>query len=213
MSRDQAANVFAALTVVSVLIALAMAAVLVMSLTGSAGARKFRDSQSLTFMGGAAMIATTCSLGSLYLSEIANYEPCRFCWFQRTMMYPLAVVLIVGWIRRDLGAKWAGIVLATIGGAISIYHVLLERGFVEESEACLKTGPSCALRYIDKLGGWVTVPSMALVGFASVIVLLLNVVPAATVASWDEDAELDEFDDFESAEAGLLAPAATELTH
>lgn len=216
MSRDQMANIFAALTVVSVLVALAMAVVYAMSLSGSVAARHVRESQSLTCIGAAAMIATTCSVGSLYLSEVANYEPCRFCWFQRTMMYPLAVVLIVGWIRRDLGAKWAGIVLATVGGSISIYHLLIEHQVIKESEECLKTGPSCALRYIDKLGGWITVPSMALAGFVTVIVLLLNVVPSGADNGWGDDTEpgeLDEFDDFEPADTALLAPAATELTH
>src|SRR3954449_3294771 len=37
-------------------------------------------------------IALTATLGSLYFSEIAHFEPCRLCWFQRICMYPLAVV-------------------------------------------------------------------------------------------------------------------------
>ena len=33
--------------------------------------------------------------GSLYFSEVANYVPCRLCWFQRIAMYPLAVILLI----------------------------------------------------------------------------------------------------------------------
>jgi len=204
------ANIFAMLTVLAALVALGTAVTMVMSTTGSASARRFRETQSLTFVGGAAMIATTCALGSLYLSEIANYEPCRFCWFQRTMMYPLAVVLILAWIRRDLGAKWSGIALATIGAAISVYHLLIEHEVIKESEECLKTGPSCALRYIDKLGGWITIPSMAFVGFMSVIVLLLNVTPNPGFEEYDDDDETEELDAVPSAP---LAYEAAELTH
>ncbi|MSZ34037.1 MAG: disulfide bond formation protein B, partial [Actinobacteria bacterium] len=49
----------------------------------------------------AAAVTTTCLLGSLYFSEIVNYKPCRLCWFQRTMMYPLAIILIIAALRKD----------------------------------------------------------------------------------------------------------------
>lgn len=39
---------------------------------------------------GVALVAT---LGSLYLSEIANFPPCRLCWYQRIAMYALVPIL------------------------------------------------------------------------------------------------------------------------
>ena len=34
----------------------------------------------------AAAIAVTCMLGSLYLTEVAHFVPCRLCWYQRIAM-------------------------------------------------------------------------------------------------------------------------------
>lgn len=57
----------------------------------------------------AAAVATMATLGSLYLSEIANFTPCRLCWFQRIGLYPLAVVLLIAawrqWRTRQLFAQ------------------------------------------------------------------------------------------------------------
>ena len=49
------------------------------------------------------LVAATCMLGSLYFSEVADFVPCRLCWFQRIAMYPLSAVLLVGALRRDPG--------------------------------------------------------------------------------------------------------------
>ena len=49
------------------------------------------------------LVAATCMAGSLYFSEVADFVPCRLCWFQRIAMYPLAVILLVAAIRRDRG--------------------------------------------------------------------------------------------------------------
>ena len=55
------------------------------------------------------LIAACAMLGSLYFSEVANYVPCRLCWFQRIAMYPLVVILLVAAIRRDRGVRWYAI--------------------------------------------------------------------------------------------------------
>ena len=35
------------------------------------------------------LVAATATAGSLYFSEVADFTPCRLCWFQRIAMYPL----------------------------------------------------------------------------------------------------------------------------
>mgnify|MGYP000675204122 CR=1 FL=1 len=42
------------------------------------------------------VVATTATLGSLYLSEVVHLIPCTFCWYQRIAMYPIAAVALVG---------------------------------------------------------------------------------------------------------------------
>ena len=60
------------------------------------------------------LVAAGATAGSLYFSEVANFVPCRLCWFQRTAMYPLSVILLVAAIRRDRGARWYVVPLAAI---------------------------------------------------------------------------------------------------
>lgn len=116
----------------------------------------------------AAAIATTCMLGSLYFSEIVNYVPCRLCWYQRIMMYPLAIILIVASLRRDSKIGWYAVPLATIGATISTYHWLLERFPNLESGVCDVSVP-CDLVWFENFG-FVTLPFMAFTGFLAVIV-------------------------------------------
>jgi disulfide bond formation protein DsbB len=116
----------------------------------------------------AAAVTTTCLLGSLYFSEIVNYKPCRLCWFQRTMMYPLAIILIIAALRKDWKVKFYAVPLAAIGAVIALYHWLLERFPNIESGVCDVEVP-CEFVWFE-LFGFVTLPFMALTAFVAVIV-------------------------------------------
>jgi len=129
------------------------------------GAAVIAQRQALTIA-----VAGVSTLGSLYFSEVADYVPCRLCWFQRIAMYPIALIAVIALIRRDAGARWYTVPLATIGLAISTYHYLIERGVVADSEACALFGPSCADVWFEEFG-FVTLAFMALAGFAAIIVL------------------------------------------
>jgi len=171
MSVDQMTSLFAFLTVVAALVAIAAASA---SLFGRKNERvqQFRRDYGTTILLAATLIPLTCMLGSLYYSEIENFTPCRYCWFQRIFMYSTAIILIVAWIRRDLAIKPYALTLATIGGMIGLYHVLLERNVIVESSACDPNNP-CTLDWLDhKWNGWITIPSMAFVGFCATVALL-----------------------------------------
>ena len=116
-----------------------------------------------------AAIGVVSMLGSLYFSEVADYVPCRLCWFQRIAMYPIALVAVVALVRRDHSARWYLVPMAAIGAAISTYHFLIERGVVADSESCALFGPSCADVWFVEFG-FVTLAFMALAGFAAVVV-------------------------------------------
>lgn len=120
-------------------------------------------------------VAGVSTLASLYFSEVADYVPCRLCWYQRIAMYPIALIALVALVRRDRGARFYTVPLAAIGVAISTYHYLIERGVVADSESCSLFGPPCAAVWFERFG-FVTLAFMALCGFVAVIVL--NVVPA-----------------------------------
>jgi disulfide bond formation protein DsbB len=119
----------------------------------------------------AAIVAIVSMLGSLYFSEVANFPPCRLCWFQRIGMYSLAVILPIAAWRRDLSVRWYALPLAVGGGLVSVYHVLIERYPSLESGSCDPTNP-CSIIWVERLG-YLTIPTMALSGFALIAVLLL----------------------------------------
>lgn len=39
--------------------------------------------------------------GSLYFSEIRQYEPCTLCWYQRILMYPMVIILGIAVVKKD----------------------------------------------------------------------------------------------------------------
>lgn len=116
----------------------------------------------------AAAVTTTCALGSLYFSEIVNYKPCRLCWFQRTMMYPLAILLIVAALVKDKKVWRYAVPLASIGITISTYHWFLERFPNLDAGVCDVDVP-CEFIWFQHFG-FVTLPFMALTGFLAVLV-------------------------------------------
>lgn len=120
----------------------------------------------------AAVVALVATIGSLWLSEGAGFPPCRLCWYQRVAMYPLSVVLGIAAVRRDVAVRTYAIPLAVLGGAISIWHVLIERfPSLESSTSCEITNP-CSIIWVERFG-FLTIPTMALSGFAVIVALLL----------------------------------------
>ncbi len=116
--------------------------------------------------------------GSLWFSEAANYNPCRLCWYQRTAMYPLAVITLVALIRRVVvrGADTQreitpyALTLAGVGAVISTYHYIVEWYPTLESNVCAIDVPCTTIWFREF--GFVTLPFMALCGFVSIIILL-----------------------------------------
>jgi disulfide bond formation protein DsbB len=118
-----------------------------------------------------AIVSGTAMLGSLYLSEIANLPPCRLCWYQRFAMYPIAVVLAVAAWRREVRVRIPVLLAALIGGAISIYHYLIQWFPQLEGTSCSIAVPCTAAWF--RVFGFVSIPYMALSAFAFVVVMMV----------------------------------------
>ena len=86
-------------------------------------------------------VAALAMLGSLYFSEIARFEPCRLCWFQRIAMYPLVLLLGIAALRGDVGVRRYAVPLAAVGAVISAYHVAVEWLPWLDAGACPATTP------------------------------------------------------------------------
>jgi len=115
-------------------------------------------------------IAAVATVGSLYFSEVADYVPCRLCWFQRICMYPLAGILLVAALRRERSVRWYALPLLLMGIAVSGYHYLIEWRPAWGEGAC-GVGPSCTDIWFRRLG-FMTLAGMALCGFLAIAVFL-----------------------------------------
>jgi len=106
----------------------------------------------------ALIVAWTATLGSLYFSEIRHFIPCTLCWYQRILMYPLSIILLVGIIRRDQGIAYYVLPFSSVGILVSTYHYLIQKtDLFSESTACV-SGVPCTATGITWLG-IVTIPS------------------------------------------------------
>ncbi len=119
------------------------------------------------------LVALFSTLGSLFYSMVIGWEPCSLCWYQRIFMYPLAILLPLAMWRKeqDRIADYA-IVLAVPGFLLTLYHHLLQMGVVSFSFCSADVAKSCAQRFIFELG-YITMPFMALVAFALIILLVI----------------------------------------
>lgn len=114
------------------------------------------------------LVAVVAMSGSLYYSEIALYEPCRLCWFQRIAMYPMVLLLAIAIWKNDHKVSNFTIPLAVIGGSISLYHVATN-GLSISTGCDISGGIPCSIEFF-KLFGFVTIPFMALTAFCLIII-------------------------------------------
>lgn len=164
------------LTIAAGVGALTLVVLRVLAAAGNDDASRLGSSVSESGVWLAWLVALGATLGSLYFSEVADFTPCRLCWFQRIAMYPLAVVLLVGAIRKDLNVRWYAAPLAAIGVAISGWHSLIEWRPALDNGACEFQGPSCTFIWFRQFG--LSLANMALIGFLTILILLLVRFPA-----------------------------------
>jgi disulfide bond formation protein DsbB len=110
--------------------------------------------------------------GSLYFSEIRQYEPCVLCWYQRILMYPFVVILGIAYIKKDYKISFYSMILSAIGGGISFYHYLLQKVsfFADNAPTCGRV--PCTGQYINWFG-FITIPFLALTAFIIIFICSL----------------------------------------
>jgi len=117
------------------------------------------------------LVALAATIGSLYFSLGLGLTPCDLCWYQRILMYPLVVVLGVAAVE-DRPGVWKTVLPLSLGGlALSGYHSYLQ---VAPGATCTVGGPCTSIQY-SMLGGLLTIPRLAFIGFALVTVLAVAV--------------------------------------
>lgn len=127
----------------------------------------------------AALVAVAATAGSLFFSEVADYIPCRLCWFQRIAMFPLAVILPIAAWYRDAAIKRYIIPITSGGVLVSVYHSIIEWFPSLETTSCSISAP-CTAVWFRGLGVF-SLAMMAAVGFITITTLLIAT-PSSTTS-------------------------------
>ena len=114
------------------------------------------------------IMATVATAGSLFFSEIWHLPPCVLCWYQRTMMYPLVLIISVGILRKDKNLPYYVLPLSLVGGAVAFVHNLLYYGILPEATVPCQLGISCTTRFFEWFG-FVTIPLLSLAAFSVIL--------------------------------------------
>lgn len=116
------------------------------------------------------IVAAVAVSGSLYMSEIAGWAPCKYCWLQRIFMYPQLILLAIALWKNDRGIapyifslSVPGVLLAGYHYYIQMHHLLASPD--NPATPCDTSGESCVTTPFTELG-YITVPMMSLTAFA-----------------------------------------------
>jgi disulfide bond formation protein DsbB len=131
------------------------------------------------------LVAAIATGGSLFFSQVAGYIPCELCWFQRICMYPLSLLTLFVAFHGDYRTARYLLPFPIVGGAVSVYHILIENAVITEPSACQVGGAGCAVKWINQFG-YMTIPTLALTGF----VLLIGLLSLAAAGGTEEAATL-----------------------
>ena len=121
---------------------------------------------------GAWTIALVGMLGSLYLSDVVGWVPCALCWYSRILMYPIVVIGAVGILRKDHNWSLYALPLSIGGVLLSLYHSVLQWGFISEVLAPCSNGITCATKELNLLG-FITIPFLAFLAYVAITVCLV----------------------------------------
>jgi disulfide bond formation protein DsbB len=175
-----------ALAVLGVIAQVIGALFILVGLAAAAGARAplraLRDWLWGYELWAAFVVASIATGGSLFFSDIAHFVPCELCWFQRICMYPLSITTLLAALAGDHRVARYLLPLPVVGAGVSVYHLLVENGVVEQAKACLASAPGgCATKWINEFG-FMTIPTLALSAF----VLLIGFLVLAAAGSGDD---------------------------
>lgn len=105
-------------------------------------------------------VALSAVIGSVFYSEIIGFEPCVLCWWQRVLIYPIAVIFIVALSKRLDNAFTYVVPLATLAAIVAFYHAYTNLGGTSILP-CTEEGSLCSRLYVMEFG-YITIPTMSL---------------------------------------------------
>ena len=108
----------------------------------------------------------------MFFSNVMMLPPCVLCWFQRICIFPMSIILAVGFLKKDKNVFWYALPLVSIGWIISMYHNLLYYKVIQEAISMCTSGVSCTSKQIEYIG-FITIPLMALTSLTLTLICLI----------------------------------------
>jgi len=110
-------------------------------------------------------------IGSLVYSEIVGFPACDLCWYQRIMLYPQAVIILMAMRKKDKDVINYLVPLSIIGAVLALYQSVIQWGFSFGNILdCTAIGGECARVYVNEYS-YITIPFMSFSVFIYIIAL------------------------------------------
>lgn len=129
-------------------------------------------SQAWIWLLSAWITALAATAGALFIGEVLGMTPCLLCWYQRILMFPLALILGMAAFSQDRRGAVYALPFASGGVVVASYHTALVAGWVPRWWVPCGAGPSCSDQNLAILGG-IQLPWLSLAAIATVLLLLL----------------------------------------
>ncbi len=100
--------------------------------------------------------------------------PCSMCWFARVLMYPIVVLGIIEWKRRDATMYTPILILSGLGIILEYYQYWYQMSHTttEVKSFICGVGAEASCAATDVIYGWfVTIPLLCLVAFVVIFVV------------------------------------------
>jgi disulfide bond formation protein DsbB len=117
------------------------------------------------------IVALAALITSLVLSEVLVLTPCKLCWYQRIFLFSAVFVLGAAEYYKDKRAYRFVLPLTVTGGAIALYHTLLQWGVVPEGDLTCNIDAACATKHLNVFG-FITIPFLSLLTFIVISLLM-----------------------------------------
>ena len=119
------------------------------------------------------IIACLATLGSLYFSDVRNFNPCHLCWYQRIVIFPLVIILGIAAFKGFNGIAPYVLPLVGIGIIFAAYQVAIQEIPDWQPINLCGSGPDCKVRTDIGLGP-ISIPMLSLVALGTMFGLLIS---------------------------------------
>ena len=118
------------------------------------------------------VITLIATLSSLYYSEVLKWEPCKLCWYQRTSIFPLTIILGIAAFRMDRKIVDYVLPVVVIGALFSIYQIIERKLPISKKIPICGLNADCLPKQYEFFGVF-SIPFMSLLVFLLILFFLV----------------------------------------